>query len=230
MSPQDVYKVLLAIGASNLHHANTVATSCVFLEHGGLLSRGYVEDHGLNQSAQYSDADDRKYGIWHRIFLDHVDIHYRGGRKKGPNQYGPVLFVFDIDILLQLPQESNVLVTKVNPVHWKDGQAEEDRYYLTAEELTGNIGYGDFYKMLVIKTPTGKLDFPAGRVRIALDNPRRNLSSGKDAYKHAEARLKAAAGTGNVEVGIEEHKCQDECACVQKYGSYGATFFDSRFL
>lgn len=117
MKPSDVYEVLKGIGASRLHHANTVTTSCTFLEHGGLLSRGYVESHHLEQTYQPSDDIDQKYGIWDRVFVDHVDIRYRAGRVKGPNQYGPVLFELPLDILLNLPTASDVLVTKMNPIY-----------------------------------------------------------------------------------------------------------------
>lgn len=71
-----------------------------------------MEKHGLRQTPQSSDATDKKYGIWDAVFLDHVDIHYRGGRKKGPNQYGPVLFVLSLDVLLRLPAGTDVRVTE----------------------------------------------------------------------------------------------------------------------
>lgn len=64
MNPADVYHVLDGIGARVLHHANTASTSCTFLEHGALLSRGCVEGRGLSQTAQASDAIDKKFGIW----------------------------------------------------------------------------------------------------------------------------------------------------------------------
>src|SRR5687768_18349840 len=141
MTPKEVHDVLAKIGAKYLHHANTVTTSCTFLEHGALLSRGYVEDHGFKQTPQESDALDKKFGIWDRVFLDHVDIHYRGGRRKGPNQYGPVLFVLDLTVLLQLPKGTEVGVTKTNPIHWRGNQKDADRWYLTPAELTNNISY-----------------------------------------------------------------------------------------
>ena len=40
MNPREVYDVLIKIGARTLHHANTITTSCTFLESGALLSRG----------------------------------------------------------------------------------------------------------------------------------------------------------------------------------------------
>ena len=217
MKGTDVYNVLKAIGASSLHHANSLVTSCTFLEHGGLLSRGYVEDHALEQTPQGSDEIDKKYGIWHSFFVDHVDIHARGCRKKGPNQYGPVLFQFPLSILLGLPKDTEVLVTRSNPVHWWDSQADKDRYFQTPDELAAHISFGDFDKMLVIQTPSGKLNFPSRRVAIILDNPERKLSSGKDAYTHAGKRLTAAAAVGRVEAFIQERTCQYGCVCPEKY-------------
>lgn len=104
-----VYSMLKDIGATHLHHANSVTTSSIFLEYGALASCGFVEYYKIAQTQQPSDEIDKKYGIWHCIFVDHVDIHARAGRKKGPNQYGPVVFVLDLDVLLRLPEGSKVL-------------------------------------------------------------------------------------------------------------------------
>ena len=230
MQGADVYKVLKQIGATHLHHANSVTTSCTFLEQRGLLSRGFVEDQGLKQTAQpSSDEIDKKYGIWDRIFLDHVDIHDRAGRKKGPNQYGPVLFVVDLDILLGLPPGSDVLATKRNPVHWYNNEPDGERWFQSTEELAKNIHFGDFDNMLVIQTPSGMLDFPKHGVRVFLDDPQRQLSSGENAYSYAESRLKTAAATGKIEALIERRKCWDECICVKKYATYSPQKFDFFF-
>jgi hypothetical protein len=229
MKPDAVYQVLKDIGATHLHHANTVTTSCTFLEHAALLSRGYVENHGLAQTAQPSDDIDKKYEIWDRVFVDHVDIHYRGGRVKGPNQYGPVLFVFSLDLLLTLPAGSDVLVTKMNPIYWNDMQKEGDRWYLNPEELAQNIKYGNFDKMLVIHTTDGKVDLPGKQAQIALDEPHRLLSSGKDAHAFAEERLRQSAKTGGVTAVIERHECRYDCTCVEKYKGYDQAYFDTRF-
>ncbi len=228
MKPSEVYDVLNRIGASRLHHANTVTTSCTFLEQGGLLSRGYVEDHGFAQTPQYTDAADQAYGIWHDVFVDTVDIHFRAGRVKGPNQYGPVLFVLNLSILLHLPAGSEVLVTKHNPTKWTHGQPDDARWYLTQDELSQHISIGDFDQMIVIRTPQGRVDFEP-KVRIALDNPQRKMTSGADAYAHAEGRIKAAAAAGHVNAVLAQHVCRGDCVCVETYGRYEAKFFDSRF-
>jgi len=108
----DIYEILKRIGVTHLHHANSVITSCTYLEQGGIVSRGFAEDNGLQQSPQPTDELDKKYGIWHTIFVPHVDIHDRQGQTKAPNSYGPVLFVLDLDVLLRLPPGAQVRVTK----------------------------------------------------------------------------------------------------------------------
>lgn len=231
MQGPEVYDVLEGIGATGLHHANSVTTSCTFLEQGGLLSRGFVEDHKLLQTPQAaSDEIDKKYGIWDRIFLDHVDIHERAGRRKGPNQYGPVLFVFPLEILLGLPTGTEILVTRRNPIYWYDGQADNGRWYENAEDLAGNIRFGDFDKMLVVRTPSEVLAFPNGRARVFLDDPQRGLASGENAYAHAEGRLTAAAAAGGVALSVGRHGCRDGCSCIEKYGAYGVEKLDKYFL
>jgi hypothetical protein len=228
MKPSEVFEVLKKIGASRLHHANTVITSCTFLEQRGLLSRGFVEDHGLAQTPQYSDGDDKKYGIWNDVFVDTSDIHYRGGRVKGPNQYGPVLFELEPDVLLSLPKGSEVLVTKKNPVHWTNVQADDARWYLTVDELAQNMRVGNFDQMIVVRTPSGTVKFPAA-VRISVDDPQRALQSGADAFGHAVERLKQAAAIGKIDVEIRKHVCRGDCICLEKYKGYEKKYFDTRF-
>jgi hypothetical protein len=230
MQGSEVYDVLKQIGATHLHHANSVITSCTFLEQGGLLSRGLVDDHGLKQTPQpSSDEIDKKFGIWHSIFVDHVDIHDRAGRKKGPNYYGPVLFVFGLDILAGLPAGTDIQVTKRNPVHWLDGEPVSDRYFQSVDELAKSIRFGNFDKMLVIQTPSEKLDFTNRRAHISLDNPVRQLSSGENAYAHAQSRLNAAAAVGGIAVSIQQRACPNGCVCVKKYAADSTEKFESCF-
>ncbi|OLD78075.1 hypothetical protein AUF62_03260 [archaeon 13_1_20CM_52_20] len=212
MQGTDVYGVLKQIGVTNLYHANSVTTSCTFLEQGGLVSRGFVEDRGLKQTAQFSDESDKNNGIWHRIFLDHVDIHDRAG---GKNHYGPVLFQLDLDILLRLAPRTEILVTRKNPVHWDRSDPDSERWFRSKDVLARRIHFGDFDKMLVIKIPSEKLDFPNGRALIILDDPQRKLSSGKNAYNHAKNRLKATVSP--IDASIEHRECRRGCRCAREY-------------
>lgn len=97
-----------------LYHANTVATSLLYLEQKSLLSRQFVKENNLYQTLQYTDEKDKALGIYDNIFLDMVDIHSYLSR---PNFYGPFLFIFNIEILVSGIIEA-VSITKKNPVNW----------------------------------------------------------------------------------------------------------------
>jgi hypothetical protein len=223
----EVYDVLKQLGATNLYHANSVTTSCTFLEQGGLLSRGFIEDRGLEQTEQTSDEDDRKFGIWHRIFLDNVDIHARAGRKVGPNQYGPVLFIFGLELLRELPAGARILVTRTNPAYWQENERDKDRWFRSIDDLANSMQLGDFNKMLVIEIPSERLDFQDRRALILLDDPQRPISSGENAYAYAKHRLTAAAG--RVKAHVEPRNCQSGCICVAEYAKYTPEEIDLYF-
>jgi hypothetical protein len=230
MQPNEIYRILREIGAGKLYHANSVSTSCTFLEEGGLLSRRYVESHELRQTPQPSDQIDKEYSIWDLIFLDHVDIHYQGGRKRGPNEYGPVLFIFGINILTSLPRGTDIRITKMNPTKWR-GRTEQERWFHDLESLRAEIDINSFGQMLMIDTRSRKLDFPDQPVQILLDDPRRNISSGENAYNHAERKLRAAARVGGIRIDINPHnpECRPGCDCINKYASYSRSELDFWF-
>ena len=54
-------------------HANTVTTSCTFIQKNGLYSRGAIETMGLMQTEQSSDYIDKQFGVWNDIFIDLFD-------------------------------------------------------------------------------------------------------------------------------------------------------------
>jgi hypothetical protein len=222
----DLFLVLERIGATHLYHANSVTTSCTYLEQGGLASRGFVEEHSLKQTPQLSDENDKKYGIWKDIFLDHVDIHDRSARK---NQYGSVLFIFDLHVLLGLPTGTRIRVTKTNPLYWGDGDSYNDRWFRSTNELAKRISFGDFNKMLVIRTPSEKFDFQNRKARIILDDPKRETSSGENAYSFAKKRLTTAVASGRIETRIRRRNCQSGCACIKEYVDYTTRQIENRF-
>lgn len=230
MKGSEVFDVLNGRGIERLHHANSVKTSCTFLEQSGLLSRGYVQANDLNQTPQsMSDSLDQAYKIWHSVFLDHVDIHERAGKKKGPNHYGPVLFLLDLEVLLRLEPGSTVRVTKKNPTNWVENEPESDRWFRDRGELAAGFSRGTFGQMLVIDTPSSRLDFPNASAKIVLDNPQRRLSSDEDAYDHATLRLRAAAGRGQINVSIEQRTCGGGCTCREKYSRWSDSNVDFYF-
>ena len=211
MLGRDVHTVLQRQGVTTLHHANTVTTSCSYLQIGGLASRGYVARNGLKQTGQYSDAADQKYGIWDDIFVDGVDIHERARIR---NQYGPVLFELPVQVLQNLPAGTQVMVTKKNPVHWKDGEPQSDRYFENMAELQAGYRYGEFGQHIIVRAPDGFIPFGAGPVSIVLDDPQRPMSKGQDAFATAEAKLQAAATVGKVAIAVRKRQCRDGCRCL----------------
>lgn len=223
MDPKEVLAGLRANGVTQLHHANTVTTSCTLLEQGGLASRGFVADRKLEQTPQYTDKVDQQYGIWHDVFVDSVDIHERARIR---NQYGPVLFVLPIDILKHLPAGTIARVTRANPTKWSVGEPDAKRYFLTRGELDEGFVKGDFDQMLVIRTKEGIVRFPES-VQIVLDDPQRTLKNGTDIYARAKDRLIESAAAGGVNISIAKRKCRDGCGCLEttskgkpQYGSF----------
>lgn len=227
MQSRDIYKVLYHKGVRSLHHANTVTTSCTFLQQQGLVSRNYSEKKGLPQTPQYSDPDDKRYGIWNDIFTDGVDIHYRA---RQCNQYGPVLFVLPIGILLSLPVETEVMVMKKNPVNWVKDESEKERYFADADELQKDYSYGDFGKHIVFRTPSGVLPFESTPVSIVLDNPKGKLTNGVDAFLSAKRKLHTAANSVRISIDITERECREGCKCLSGHSASYASPCDLDLL
>ena len=224
----EVYNILRDKGVTLLHHANTVTTSCTFLRIGGLASRGYVEDHDLPQTPQYSDDADKRLGIWYDVFLDGVDIHERA---RVPNDYGPVLFMLPTTILIDLPPGTDVLVTRTNPVHWGDGGTPGDRYFMSPQQLREEYTYGDFGKHVILRIKGGFLQFPGSPLGIQLDDPGRKLPNGTSAYTRAARLLKSSAEEGGLLVNISKRQCAFGCRCQSgdKRSYDRQTDIDTRF-
>lgn len=114
----------------HLYHANTVRTSRTFLEQGGLMSRGAVEQNDLVQTDQSSDDIDKAFDVWNDIFLDTTDLHKYFGRQ---NKYGPVLFKISTTFLEEL--DLDIWVTKDNPINWSKSMTNQNKYFVSVEEL-----------------------------------------------------------------------------------------------
>ena len=68
LDPKELYEFFESKKLKYFYHANTVRTSCTFIEQNGLMSRGYVEYKGLTQTPQTSDEVDKKFDVWNDIF------------------------------------------------------------------------------------------------------------------------------------------------------------------
>ena len=223
----EVYEVLIEKGVNQLHHANTVTTSCSFFQLGGLASRGYVADNRMPQTPQYTDNLDRRLGIWYDIFLDGIDLH---ARERIRNNYGPVLFTLPTAILLNLPAGTEVNVARKNPSNWVIGETDADRYFMSQDELRDSYTYGDFGQHVILRTNDGILPFDQGQLNIILDNPQCQLRNGNDAYTSAVRRLQGSAIANGLNINIVMRRCRQGCRCLIGHGySYDQTDINTCF-
>lgn len=224
LNSKEVLKVLTAKGIDTLHHANTVQTSCLFLQHGRVLSRGTVDERHWNQTSQKSDDLDKKFGIWYDIFLDSVDIHDRAKRR---NLYGPVLFRFSLDLLNEdwLP---SIWITKKNPTKWVDGEPASDRYYSSIYELSNGYQKGNFDSMFMLRHAGGVLRLLPHLKDIVLDDPNWE-HSGIDIYAQTVGALRASAWQGGIrEIDIVKRECKKDCNCTNQYNEVLKTFAEKK--
>lgn len=212
-SAEKLKNILYSKGIKHLYHANTVTTASTFLELGGLLSRQQVEEQGLKQTKQYTDRDDKKYGIWNDIFFDFVDIH---DRACNYNQYGPILFVFNVDVLSQC--ESEILITKKNPTKWHLCN-EDDYYFKDVSEFDKNYVYGNFDNMLTIHNVQGILPFNKYLEKIIIDNPYCKWNGKDDVFEYIINSFIKIGRKRNLNINrlLEERHCGCGCRCFDEY-------------
>jgi hypothetical protein len=217
LNSKEIHKSLKSKNINTLHHANTVQTACIFLQNGRLLSRGTVDERRIEQTAQKSDAIDLKYGIWYDIFLDSVDIHERAGRR---NLYGPVLFRFNLDVLLEnwLP---SVWITKKNPTLWKDSDTHSDRYFQSVDEFHNTYKKGNFNSMFMLRHAGGVLRLLPHLKDIVVDDPALEYQEGVDVYSQTVGALNVSAWQGGIkDLKIVKRKCSPDCQCGEQYQAF----------
>ncbi len=208
-----VYKHLASNGVKEIHHANSVITSCHFLRSGNLMSRGTVDRKKWFQTEQASDEDDKAYSLWFDIFVDSVDIHKRAGRA---NAYGPVMFVLDAK-LIEEAYTGRVWVTKLNPTKWENKKRDE-RWFSSADDLKENFVKGRFDQMVVFRHCGGELPIKDYLKEIILDDPSVELKKDEvDFYSMAYGALQLAMAEGGIDVPINKRKCVDTCLCLKDY-------------
>lgn len=222
LDPNDLKKVLRLNGVRSLHHSNTVATAVNYLRHGMLLSRGRVEQMGLPQTSQQSDAIDKRYGIWNSVFTDSVDIHQRGSKR---NAYGPVLLTTSLDVL----DNENVTalrVTKKNPTRWIEGEADSERWFMDRRELSTGFVKGRFDQMIVVDSADGGAKIVDSLQSIQLDDPGIVHPVNGSLYDLGFAALTKALAEGPISgVSVKKRTCRAECRCADEYSATKLRFF-----
>ena len=189
INPKELYDFFASRNFNYFFDANTVRTSCTFIEQGGLLSRGAVESKGLVQTFQTSDEKDKLFNVWNDISVDLVDLH---GYFPRQNLYGPVCFVIDNRFLLDdnLP---NICITKNNPIYWEESMSPTQKYYSSVKEYISEFEINKRdkciqQKMFTIHDTRKKIPFKKYLVKIVLDNPKVKVD-GIILYKSAKQKL-----------------------------------------
>ncbi len=210
------HDVLTEQGVENLYHANTVTTACQFLRAKSLLSRGSLEGRGLRQTSQQSDDLDKRYSIWFDVFLDSVDIHERASTE---NHYGPVLFVFDTELMMRA---GRVWVTRLNPTKWAD-KSRAEKWFQSISDLREGFIHGQFDYMLVFRHCGGELPFKSFLQEIVLDDPQMDTDEGADYFSAAYGALRLAMSDAGLDAPISKRECSAACQCRQRYQRRGST-------
>ncbi len=179
LNNQELHKVLTEKGIRYLYHANTVATSITFLENNGLMSRGAIEEKELYQTDQTSDELDKKFNVWDDIFLDTVDLH---GYFPRQNFYGPVLFEFDVNVILN--EDYEIWITKNNPIYWETDFTDEDKYFSSVQDLLDNWNHIERQrKMITIRNNKNPILFE-NLNKVVVDDPRVIINKDKEEEIH----------------------------------------------
>jgi hypothetical protein len=214
---KEVYALLKKKGVQNLFHANTVRTSLTFIHEGALLSRGYVEQNSLAQTDQYTDDKDKKLGIWDSVFLDGYDLH----KAFDINLYGPVLFVINLDILLD-SNFKTIKATKSNPSNW----STECRFHDNIQEIDDRyLIEGKFNKaadsniMFILDSPGKRISLDKYCDKIVLDDPRVITLKNEAIYDLVKKTLGDALSEAALDrIAIEKRHTDDRIHyCQQRY-------------
>lgn len=221
MKSSYVKNFLKSVGVDKLYHVNTVVTSLSFINQGGLLSRQTAEIMGVPQTPQSSDDIDREFGIYNDIFFDSVDIHERAGR---PNDYGPVMFVYAIDVLDSL-RDYDICITKDNPIRWNTNMEYSDKYFTEIKDLALYFCKGNFFQHITVKDISVPMPFDYLE-EIVIDDPGMEhielLNKAKESIESSLDRI-------GIRVPVNVRKCSLNCSCLSKYTTSNPGYAYHRF-
>lgn len=208
MDQEQIVEILKKHDVSRIYHADTVITSLSFLKAGGICSRQYLDRNKLPKTRQYSDCDDQYFNVFNDLFFDSVDIH---GRARQYNKYGPVLFVFDLQMLLQENFANRIFITKSTPCYWKTYLECNDRYFTSLDELGRGFKKGDFKQMITCHQ-VGFANFKYLQ-KIILDRPPEKYI---ELFRQAYQALFQGIQEAGLSVSLDVRKCEN-CKCINQY-------------
>lgn len=220
MNASEVKEYLLNAGVEYLYHANTVATAISFIKNGGLISRETMEKMNLPQTEQQSDGLDKALGIYNDIFFDSVDIHRQA---NDVNNYGPVVFIYSIDVLDELFQY-DIGVTYDNPIRWTVDMPENKRYFQNKKDFFF-YEKGNFAQHITVRNIDIPLSFEHIE-KIIIDYP----GEERETYLNvALNEMDKAIYKNNLSIPVEIRECPDFCRCRDKYKFFKEGYTFHRF-
>lgn len=134
LDKKEFFSHLTARGFTHVFHANSVETALSFFSINSLGSRDFLENVKLLQSAQFTDSNDKKFGIWNDLFLNFHDHHRR---FNTPNSFGPLCFRVPLGTLKSFLETSSatVSVCKKNAENWSEQDKPDERWVKDVQEL-----------------------------------------------------------------------------------------------
>lgn len=208
----ELKQILIEKKIEFLFHVNTVSTSIVFFHQKGLLSRGAVEERGFFQTPQRTDNKDKELDIFNDIFFDSVDIHERA---KIPNSYGPVTFIYSINVLDILYNEE-IRITQDNPMHWEPSRSDDERYFMDVERIRNEYKKGKFRQHLTIRNIHYPLPFSPYLVKVLIEDPGIKYA---DYFEKAYNTLHDIMNQKGITAPLEKRQCSQDCKCREIYRS-----------
>jgi len=215
LNHQDLYNFFVEKNILALYHANTVGTALTYITNGGLMSRGFVEENGLLQTAQSSDEIDKVLDVWNDVFIDTTDLHSFFGRE---NHYGPILFEFDRELIKD--ESFDIWITKNNPIYWRPDTTQEDRYFQNMGEVREKWdGIQRQRKMITIRKKSEPILFNYVR-RIIVDDPRVSIPGEQErihVFNEAFHRIKMTITETHPLKGKFITRTCGSCWCTNNY-------------
>lgn len=153
----------------------------------------------------------------------YLPVALRKCDEVGALGYGPVLFVFDIDII-NANGTGRILVTKLNPTKWAR-KRDSERWFQHKDDLEQNFVKGRFDQMLVLRHCGGALPFGKHLKKIILNDPQRQTKGDVDFYSMAVGALRLAMQDAKINVPISRRKCAERCICEQDWGGNDKRLF-----
>lgn len=214
MNGKELAKILHDRHVYHVYHANSVCTSISFLKLRGIASRGAVERNGLFQTNQISDELDRRHGIWDDTFLDSFDIH---ASIRDRNKYGPVLFVLRTDFLIELPDNWEVRITRLNPTKWDEDSDKSKNYFNSTDAVKLEMRVGYFDHMITISAKEGIVPFGENLDRIVIDDPTAPGAPKNDFFLKAMESICATSSAAGLSCPVITRQCIPGCKCLESY-------------